>query len=413
MSKAERTHRALGGGVPARRPERSRTSRIPGIDVARGVAVLGMCSVHVFDSFDSDDSPSVAWMVAGGRSAATFAVAAGIGLAFTTGGRRPATGRGAAVSVAVRALLITLVGLALSCVTVPTGLDEVGVVLPYYGLLFLLAIPLVSRRPRALACIAAGTAILAPLLIRALARVLTDPGFATDPTFADVVRRPGGLMVELLVFGEYPALAWLAYVCAGVAIGRLKLTSARVAVWLLGGGLALAAAAWGASSLVLFRLGGLRHLWQAEFSDDYSWAEAHDTVLWEPPGGHSWWSLLSRAPHSTSPFDMVHTLGSAVALLGALLLLTRSSAITRLLAPLATAGSMPLTFYTLHVLFLATGVLSDLPYVQYVVMVASALAFTVVWSHTRGRGPLESMITSAAKRARRAAETPAGDRPEP
>lgn len=63
--------------------------RIVGVDVARGIALLGMFSVHVFGAFGAAGSPTYAWMFAGGRSSATFAVTAGIGLAFTTGGRRP------------------------------------------------------------------------------------------------------------------------------------------------------------------------------------------------------------------------------------------------------------------------------------------------------------------------------------
>ncbi|WP_420802510.1 heparan-alpha-glucosaminide N-acetyltransferase domain-containing protein [Streptomyces cavernae] len=393
------------GPAPAEKP---RPERIAGIDVARGVAVLGMLSVHVFDTFDRDGTPTVAWSVAAGRSAATFAVAAGIGLAFTTGRQRPVTGRTTTVTVAVRALLITVLGLALSYVTVPAELDQVGIVLPYYGLLFLLVIPLLGRSPRTLACIAAGIAVLAPVLLRALARILPEPGLSLDPTPGDLLHQPLGVLSQLLVFGEYPALAWLAYICAGLAVGRLRLTSVRVARRLFLGGLALAVTAWAAASLVLLRLGGLRHLWRAEFDHEH-WPEARTVALWEVPDGHSWWSLLSRAPHSTTPFDMLHTLGSALALLGALLLVTRTRTVNRLLSPLAAAGSMPLTFYCLHILFLATGVFSGSPYTQYAVMVATALTFAVVWRHTRGRGPLESMITVIAQRAGRAAGTRKGD----
>lgn len=379
--------------------------RIIGIDVARGVAVLGMLSVHVFDTFDSDGSPSVAWAVAAGRSAATFAVAAGVGLAFTTGGRRPATGRTTTVSVAVRALLVVVLGLALSCVTGPAELDEVGVVLPYYGLLFLLVIPLLGCGPRTLAWAAAGFAVLAPVLIRALAQILPEPDLAMDPTPGDLLRRPVGLLLELLVFGEYPVPAWMAYICAGLAVGRLRLTSVRVARWLLGGGLALAVMAWVAATFVLLRFGGLRRLWRAEFGY-LDWAEGREVALWDVPENYSWWSLLSRAPHSTSPFDMLQTLGSALALLGALLLLTRSGAVAKLLSPLAAAGSMPLTFYCLHILFLATGILGGAPYIQYAVLVATTLTLAVVWRRVLGRGPLESLITSIAKRAGRTAAGP-------
>ncbi|WP_405868086.1 hypothetical protein [Streptomyces sp. NBC_00005] len=63
------------------------------MDTARGLALIGMFSVHVYGAFAADGSPTPAWMFAGGRSASTFALMAGMGLAFTTGrgrGRGPA-----------------------------------------------------------------------------------------------------------------------------------------------------------------------------------------------------------------------------------------------------------------------------------------------------------------------------------
>jgi len=110
--------------------------------------------------------------------------------------------------------------------------------------------------------------------------------------------------------------------------------------------------------------------------------------------------MISRAPHSTSPFDMLHTLGAATALLAAVLLLTRITVVRRALLPLAAAGSMPLTLYTTHVLFLATGALNGSPGLQYAALVAGSLLFAVVWRLTRGRGPLEALVAGAARRAR-------------
>ncbi|MDQ0937355.1 hypothetical protein [Streptomyces turgidiscabies] len=67
------------------------TPRIAGVDAACGLALLGMFSVHVFGAFEPDGAPTVAWQSAGGRSSAAFALVAGVGLAFTTGARTPAS----------------------------------------------------------------------------------------------------------------------------------------------------------------------------------------------------------------------------------------------------------------------------------------------------------------------------------
>jgi Heparan-alpha-glucosaminide N-acetyltransferase, catalytic len=66
--------------VPAR-------PRVLGVDVARGVALLGMMATHVFDEI-TDTGPTATAVVAAGRSAATFAFIAGLGVALLTGGRR-------------------------------------------------------------------------------------------------------------------------------------------------------------------------------------------------------------------------------------------------------------------------------------------------------------------------------------
>lgn len=269
--------------------------RIVGVDVARGLALLGMFSVHVFGAFDEAGSPTPAWMFAGGRSSATFAVTAGIGLAFTTGGHRPATGRPATVAVAARAGVIALIGLLLGYASRAADLD-VDVILVFYALLFLIAIPLLGLGPRTLAALSLTLAVGAPFAVHALRGVLPEPAFDGDPTLQDVVTDPLGLLSDLLVHGDYPVLAWTAYLCAGLALGRLDLTSRKVAPRLLGGGLALVAGVWLVSSLVLFRFDGLRYLWRAEFPGA-SRAEA----LWDSPDGVTWWALLSRAPHSTTP----------------------------------------------------------------------------------------------------------------
>src|SRR4051812_40187371 len=109
--------------------------RIVGVDVARGLALLGMFSVHAFGAFDAAGAVTPAWMFAGGRSSATFAVTAGIGLAFTTGGRPPATGRPAAGAVGARAGGIALIGPLLGYASPAAG-PELGAILGVYPPLF-------------------------------------------------------------------------------------------------------------------------------------------------------------------------------------------------------------------------------------------------------------------------------------
>lgn len=68
-----------------------RRPRLVSIDAARGLALTGLISIHILPAFDPDTfAPTVQWNVFAGGSAAPFALLAGIGLAFSTGGRPPA-----------------------------------------------------------------------------------------------------------------------------------------------------------------------------------------------------------------------------------------------------------------------------------------------------------------------------------
>nr|WP_168172141.1 hypothetical protein [Pseudonocardia sp. AL041005-10] len=64
----------------------------------------------------------------------------------------------------------------------------------------------------------------------------------------------------MFLTGNYPVATWFAYVCVGLVVGRLDLSSRRVALRLVAAGTAVAAAAWGASWLLLHPLGGLSRL---------------------------------------------------------------------------------------------------------------------------------------------------------
>ena len=382
------------------------------MDVARGLALLGMIAVHVIDDVDSRGNPTLTTEVAAGRASTLFVMLAGVGLALLSGGQRPAEGRArtaVAAGIAVRALLIGAIGLLLGDLFGES--TEVEVILPYYGLLFLLAIPLLGLRPRTLAWITAGVVAVAPVVIL---WIVADAGAAEldaggNVTFATLFEDPGGLFSALLVTGPYPVLAFMAYLCAGMAIGRLNLSSSRLAAGLLAGGLAMALAAQLVSSMLLFQLGGLSQVVDLEDAD--STKEAVNQVLWAPKPVGSWWYLAVPAPHSSTPIDLLHTLGSAMAVLGAALLLCRIRAIASLLRPLAAAGSMTLTLYTGHLLVLATGVLEDEQVVLYLLMIVAALAFGYFWQRKMGQGPLERMVAAIAGLARRAVaaqQTPDG-----
>ena len=210
--------------------------RVTGVDLARGLALLGMMAKHIFDD-TTEHGPTATGLIASGRSAATFALVAGISVAFLSGGRRILHGgprRAAAAGLAVRALMIGAIGLLLGYAG--SGIE---LILAYYAVFFLLAIPLIGLPPRVLAALSVTFALAGPVLLVAAAGLgLPDSGTA-EPTFTTLLTDPGGLLVQIFLTGDYPVVVYMAYLCAGLAIGRLDLRSRRLAVWLLGGGLAL------------------------------------------------------------------------------------------------------------------------------------------------------------------------------
>lgn len=67
--------------------------RLRGVDVARGIAFIGMVVIHTLPSYDrSTGEPTAAWSIFSGNASALFALLAGVSLAFMTGGSNPYQG---------------------------------------------------------------------------------------------------------------------------------------------------------------------------------------------------------------------------------------------------------------------------------------------------------------------------------
>ncbi|RZQ62332.1 heparan-alpha-glucosaminide N-acetyltransferase domain-containing protein [Amycolatopsis suaedae] len=379
----------------------TRGPRLAAVDAARGIALLGMIAVHSLAEESAPGEPTTAFAVFGGRAAATFAVLAGLGIAFMTGRRRVRTAdfRATAAMLAVRALAIGAIGLALGY----TDARFATVILPYYAVLFVLAIPLVLLPSWAVAAVGVAVAAGVPLLTHHLLPLLPAPSL-DNHGFADAVAHPVRLLTELTLTGEYPALAWTTYLCAGLVIGRLPLDRPKVAVTLAGTGAALAAGAAAVSWLLLNVYGGLAAIWAAQPGSALTVPETTELLNLggdgTVPASTVWW-LAVDGPHTGTTPDLVGTTGAAVALIGVLLLLERLRTASVLLAPLAAAGSMALTFYVAHLAFVNSSYDVYGPGLGYALQVAAVLLVGLAWRATAGKGPLEALVTFLATRAKR------------
>lgn len=397
---------AAGTSVAAGAGDVTRSrSRIVGVDVARCLALIGMVATHILPNIDLATGSFVPWhqQIAGGRSAALFAVLAGVSLAIVTGRERPLRGRpllAARVGIVVRALVIGFIGLLLG------GLDSgVAVILAYYGLLFVLAIPFLRLGWRPLAVLAGAWAVLAPVVSQ-LVREQTGAGTYTVASLDQLVADPLGLLTEITFTGYYPVFSWLAYVLAGLAVGRLALSRTGVAVRLAVVGGALALSTWLASTLLvhnadvhaLLEESVPRRLPESRFLEAPGSLDlllAHGFYGTTPTTTWQW--LWVVAPHSATPMDLLHTIGTSLLVLG--LCLLAGQRLPRLLGTIFAAGTMTLTLYTLHVVALAEEIGSDRGPALFAWHVAAALVIGTLWRRFLGQGPLERATAGLAAMA--------------
>ena len=363
-------------------------ARLVGLDVARCLALLGMVATHLIASRTPTGEESWSHAVAGGRSAALFAVLAGVTLALASGSRRPVHGRArwvAAGGLAARALLIAVLGLALG--ELDSGL---AVILTYYGVLFLLGLPFLGLGAWPLAALAGGWLVVSPLVSHVLRPELPPRRFG-NPSF-EQLGEPALLVSELLVTGYYPAMTWLAYLLAGMALGRSDLGRRTVQVGLLAGGIILALAAALLSAA----------LTEGRFPESVLDRARTDSYGTTPTGGRLDWLLVS-APHSGTPFDLAQTIGSAVAVIGGCLLAVGVLPVLarRVVAVVFGAGTMTLTLYSMHVWLRAEGIRPpEEPHAMllHVLVLGAVGAFFVLAGR---RGPLEVAVGLPGRALRR------------
>ena len=238
---------------------------------------------------------------------------------------------------------------------------------------------------------------------------------AYDP----IVRLGGDGLRGLLLDGFYPAITWMPFVIADMALARLDLAAGAVQRRLAGLGPALIALGYGTAWLVaeLFPLpqaadtkldAKIEEVFasldpkslDSLGSGSASLAAILDKM--EPDSSTVALSLLGSDPHSGTTFEIVGGLGVAITvLICATVAMARLSWLRRLASPLVAVGTMSLTVYVAHVAAYAL-----LPseatttFVSLLGFIAGAILFAVIWSRFFRRGPLEYLLNSTTKLAK-------------
>ena len=352
----------------------TRTDRLPGPDVVRGVALTGVVimNYHGYLILRGNEGTGDGWAAGvfdpwagplATRFAATFVLVAGVGVTLMT--RSSVEGRhdGRADRVTEQRWRLLRRGLALYVFGLL--LDEIwpGTILPFYGAMFVLAAVVFTWRARWLVVLGAAAAVAGGAIrawrferIRAggSTRWLTspDPGSLRDHVFG------------VFVNGTHPLLPWFAFFCAGMILGRFLRTDWWRPVTIAAGATLAASAAIAATAQTAGLAGVATSLVPADRSIAYT-ASALGTSL-VAYGAVDW--VAERFPRATDPLRL--------------------------------AGQMTLTLYVGHVVVFEllvdqlgwiepTGLDTALSFslVFWVVGIASA----VVWRRHLGMGPAERL----------------------
>ncbi|MFF5500196.1 DUF418 domain-containing protein [Streptomyces aquilus] len=377
--------------------------RLVGVDLARALAVFGMYVVHIGPPLSATHGVA-GWVryMADGHSSVLFATLAGFSLMLIAGRLEPKTGlagRQARARIVIRAAVLLALGTVMA--------REYGgvIILGFYGVYFLLALPLVRLRARTLAVIAAVLALVTPQLAYVLSSWVGDSVRQSINAYDPLHRLSEVGVLDLLLTGFYPALTWLPFVISGMALGRLDLSCGAVQRRLAAFGAALTVVAYG-MSLLLAGKGALRSM--AEDGSSSSGASGSgsmplDGSFPETPAS----SLLTAGPHSGTTFDIIGSVGVAIlVVVGATVAMERLPRLRRLAKPVIAVGTMSLTAYVGH--FLAQSVFStpagtgtQQSWVPLLMYVLGAIVFAAVWSRFFRRGPLEYLLNAATKPAKR------------
>lgn len=392
------------GVITARAPVRwfhefGRPPRILGLDIARGLAILGMAGAHIGETEPFQWLDPATWTdLVHGRSSILFAVLAGISIALMTG-RSALPERERIPSIRLnligRGAVIFVIGLALEMLNTP-----IAVILTLYGLLYVAVIPFLRWRPWQLLAGAGVLALLGPALLAFLNAVMLNPY---------------GSGIGFVLYGTYPITVWMALVLAGMALGRLNIGRLRTAAAALGIGVALMVVGYGLGGIgqaagITGAVGGSSSA--AELSSGSGSIIDGGSGSWAPPAG---WEDYPQAlaasdplravltavfavdPHSGGTAEILGSGGFALTIIALCLLLSRP--LRWALLPLGALGSMPLTAYSAHVLSIMVvggpgGFFSSNAF--WAATAIGLLVITTLWSMFFGRGPLERLVGRGA-----------------
>jgi uncharacterized protein len=262
------------------------------------------------------------------RFAATFVLTAGVGVTLLT--RRAVADRDLdPAGVSAKRWTLIRRGLALYGFGLIFYEIWAGSILPYYGAMFVAAAFLFTLATPWLVAIGVSAA-LAGAGIHWWVIERTADGHAVNWLSNPPTSSPRGLLFNAFINGTHPLFPWLAFLCAGMILGRqlrvrpVRPEEAKAESW-VPAALALGVTLFGVATLLSDALGG-----------------ADDTPLAA--------QLASRHPFDRGLLYSASALGTALVAFALIYTVANRFARTQIVQLLAHAGQMSLTLYVLHAL---------------------------------------------------------------
>ena len=351
----------------------SRARRLRGLDLARGLALLGMVIVNFELAMEStENGPD--WLSRltsslQGRAAGTFVLLAGIGASLGSARARLATGPEAPAVRRKAQRTLFLRGLFLFAIGTPFLAVWPADILHFYGVYLSIGALLLFASTRVVWSVIAAVAA-AGLVFLGTADYAAHWNFWTL-TYRDLWS-PMGFLRNLIFDGWHPVIPWVAIYLCGLWIGRMPL----------------------GDTAVRKRLGLFAALGFA-LTTGFSWGLAPQGIESE-----GWRALFAPVSFPPTPTYLIAAVSTALlVILGCLWFIDRYPDAP--IKPIEAVGKLALTVYVAHV-FVGMGTLEAIGkfegqplwvsvFAAFVFFEASAL-FALLWLKKFKRGPLEACM---------------------
>lgn len=342
--------------------------RLVALDAARGLAVIGMYLQH----FGLNERIGA---IVSGNTTLLFVLCGGISYSIMAQRMKDRETETTAfrARMLARAVFVDVIGYLLILLN-----SWIGVILPAYAAMFVLALVLIRRSTRVLVTTAAALLVVAPPLMILGGSVLS-----------------GAYLLSDIAGGPMSALALAPAFVAGMAIGRLELTKIRTALSLTVGGIIMLVVGKGLDAFVLPGLRPSFEAWLIGVQGAVG-VQPDPNAIWplnmEPP---LWNMLLYTNSHSASTFQTLIGLGLAFLVLGLVFLVPKKT--SAVLMPFAAVGRVALTMYAAQFIVIWGLTLAGIEYslegIPFSDLLVAAATLVTGWLIARlPTGPLESLM---------------------